>query len=253
MPHATVEGRPARRLRPTKKASDQGSKSGHELQRKYDDAIALYYRSGFSRSVDALLRARHAIGITKIVSLGLGSMSERSKDQPRRFKQLAILKGIAAFFAAAGQSVEIFAQDPSFTKHDAQFLRTLGIQILRTPATSELGEAAHIMDAQTLVYSPFLTLAAYRLLLDSGIPVDFIIGDDFRALRAKWEKTTSEYKEVDRLTKTHISHYQRRALKGDGFWEVDDGPFPMAMYWKFSEARNDLPKRTELEKAKLWS
>ena len=44
---------------------------------------------------------------TKTVSLGLGSLSERTKDQPRRFKQLAVFTAIADAKSDEDRSVAV--------------------------------------------------------------------------------------------------------------------------------------------------
>jgi hypothetical protein len=88
-----------------------------------------------------------------------------------------------------------------------------------------------LVDANTLIYSPFLTLEAYeQLLLQSDRQVKYLVGDDFNALLAKWPKHSAERGQVERLIRTGISQFRRRAASGDGFWEQEDMAFPMAMY-----------------------
>lgn len=212
------------------------------LQKLYDEFRFLYDQSSLSSSMEAMLRARIQPNVTKALSLGLGSLSEKSRDQHRRFKQLAIFLSIADHIRRSSSSrgetpkLELYAQDPTFTRADESFLQSLGIYVLRTPSPSDLGEARHAIDDNTLVYSPFLTIDAYGLLLES-CPVDLLIGDDFSSLLLKWEKHTAEHKEVARLQKLHISRYQKRAVSGSGFWDEEDRAFPMALYRRKPDRR----------------
>jgi hypothetical protein len=135
--------------------------------------------------------------------------------------------------------IEIYAQDPTFTRIDEAFLASLGIQVLRTPSPSDLGEAAHYIDGSTLVYSPFLTIEAYRNVLES-CNIGILVGDDFNALRSKWPKFTPEYDNVERLVKRDLIKYQRRLLSQHSkdenvFWEKEDKVFPMALYSRIQE------------------
>ncbi|KAK7956337.1 uncharacterized protein PG986_005559 [Apiospora aurea] len=123
-----------------------------------------------------------------MVSLGLGILYEKSRDQPRRLKQLAMLLGIADYLRSTSTpEIIVYAQDPNFTKADETRLRSLGVQVLKTSSPSDLGEAGRVIDERTLVYSPFLTVAAHELLLKTSA-MDLLVGDDFNALRSKWEK-----------------------------------------------------------------
>ncbi|KAH8888425.1 hypothetical protein GQ53DRAFT_748859 [Thozetella sp. PMI_491] len=231
MPHATPAPgfRSDMQRAARSKPGQQVSKQFRALQRQYEGARALYDSSSLSQAVDTMLQARNRPAATKAVSLGLGSLSEKSRDMPRRFKQLAIFTAIGDHLRQTAPQFQLYAQDPSFTKVDELFLQTLGIQVLRTPSPSDLGEAQHVIDRDTLVYSPFLTIAAYRLLLES-CPVDLLIGDDFNSLLLKWEKHTTEHKELVQLAKQHVAPFQRRVVNGAGFWEEDDRAFPMALY-----------------------
>jgi hypothetical protein len=172
--------------------------------------------------------------------LGLGSLGA-SKDQARRIKQLVILMAIAAHLRSSttdSHDVSLYAQDPTFTKTDEDFLQSLGIQILKTSSTSDLGEAGRMIHEESLLYSPFLTIDAYRQLFASvttgsglGLVAPMLIGDDFNALKMKWEKKTEEHRDVDALIKAmRARNYQRRVVDGEGFWENTDSPFPMALY-----------------------
>jgi hypothetical protein len=251
MPHATITEFRAEPTKVARKANgpsrQQNSKQLREMQRLYDESKSLFNQSALSNSVENMLRARNRPHVNKAVSLGLGSLSEKSRDQPRRFKQLAIFLAIARHLQPAAQDLQLYAQDPSFTKTDEAFLQSLNIQVLRTPSTLDLGEARRVIDRSTLVYSPFLTINAYGLLLAS-CPVDLLIGDDFNSLLQKWDRHTTEHKEVVQLTKTCISQYQRRAVSGTGFWEEDDRAFPMALYWKKLDRRQ---KGTAAEDAEM--
>ncbi|KAK7927291.1 hypothetical protein PG985_004289 [Apiospora marii] len=201
-----------------------------EIQRLYDEAKLQYDQSSWSSSIEALLGAKSLPAITKIVSLGLGSLYEKSKDQPRRLKQLAMLLGVAEYLRSAScPEINIYAQDPSFTKADEALLRSMGVQVLKTTSPADLGEAGRVIDERTLVYSPFLTIEAYELLLGT-CTVDLLVGDDFNALRSKWKKHTAEHRQVEHLMKSCVSQYQRRSISGNGFWRDDDRHFPMALY-----------------------
>lgn len=193
-----------------------------------------YEASEFSQSIERLLRTTTKgsnAQITRIISLGLGSLTP-IKSQIRRLKQLAIFLAIAdALGRISDKTVALYAQDPTFTRTDEAFLTTLGVSVVRTPSGSELGEAEQLVDETTLIYSPFLTLEAYeQLLLQSNRHVEHLVGDDFNALLAKWPKHTAERDQVEKVMKTGISRFRRRAINGGGFWEDEDKAFPMAMY-----------------------
>lgn len=190
-----------------------------------------------------MLQAKGRPHVKKAISLGLGSLGA-SKDQSRRMKQLVIFMAIVSNLQRATEghpSLPLYAQDPTFDKTDEEFLRMLGIQVLNTPSPSDLGQAGDMIDGETLIYSPFLTISAYGSLLLPGISsspgtetiAPILIGDDFNALKLKWEKKTQEHKDVEVLTKSiRENNYQRRAIRGEGFWLESDSPFPMALYWR---------------------
>jgi hypothetical protein len=192
-----------------------------------------------AQRLQSMMNAKTLPQITKAISLGLGSLGA-SKDQPRRIKQLVIFLAIASYLTSANQSnIPLYAQDPTFTSTDEAFLSAFGIMVLKTPSPSELGQAADLIDSETLVYSPFLTIAAYTSLFVSGskgssIPgskIPVLIGDDFNALKLKWEKRTAEHRDVEVLIKAFKARsYQQRAISGDGFWHDSDHSFPMALY-----------------------
>lgn len=232
----------------------------------YNAARDEFYQSQLPGRLQTMLAARNRPKVNKAISLGLGSLAEASKDQPRRIKQLVIFIAITASMQTSSDLLPLYAQDPTFTKRDEEFLGLLGVQVLRTPSASHLGEAGAIIDVETLVYCPFLTIAAYTLLLgqatsesEKGV-APLVIGDDFNALKIKWEKKTSEYKDIEVLMKAvRLSGYQRRVVSGDGFWKETDYPFPMALYWRQSaqpatvEVREQTRKRpaNKLVKGKL--
>ena len=157
-------------------------------------------------------------------------MVQAKENQPRRLKQLAIFLGIAEAIRQSVASVELYAQDPAFTRADEQLLASLGIKVLRTSSLSDLGEAGAIIDSSTLVYSPFLTVDAYELLLSGKKAANLVIGDDFEALQQKWPKHSAEKHQVDELVKSSVTKYQRRIVKGAGFWDIEDKSFPLALY-----------------------
>jgi hypothetical protein len=173
-----------------------------------------------------------------LLSLGLGSLTSL-KSQTRRLKQLSIFLAIADTLEDALQKpLKLFAQDPDFTKTDEAFLGMFGIAVVRTHSGAELGEARHVIDQRTLVFSPFLTLEAYeQLMLHAGHHVKHIIGDDFNALLEKWPKHSAEEAQVKRVMKAGILRYRRQAIIVDGFWEESDSAFPMAMYSDRGAAR----------------
>ncbi|KAK8127730.1 hypothetical protein PG984_008838 [Apiospora sp. TS-2023a] len=211
-----------------------------EIQRLYDQAKLQYNQSSWSSSIETLLGAKVLPTVTKIVSLGLGSLHEKSKDQPRRLKQLAMLLGVAEYLRSASTvEINLYAQDPGFTKADEALLRSMGVQVLKTASPSDLGEAGRVIDGETLVYSPFLTIEAYELLL-ATCAMGLLVGDDFNALRSKWEKRTAEHRQVEHLVKSGVSQYQKRSIKGDGFWSDNDRPFPMALYSRDHRVRRQV-------------
>jgi hypothetical protein len=144
-------------------------------------------------------------------------------------KQLVIFLSIAEHLQSQDPKINIYAQDPAFSAVDEQFLQSLGIKILHTPSTTNLGGAARYINGSTLVYCPFLTLEAYELLF--ATTVNTFISDDFNALRIKWPKYSAERKEVEQLLKQYVQQAKRRPLIEDNeFWNVEIKPFPMAMY-----------------------
>ncbi|KAL5410819.1 hypothetical protein PMIN03_005191 [Paraphaeosphaeria minitans] len=199
------------------------------------DLESSYATSNFAKNIEKqllFLTKSTTTSFGRIVSLGLGSLSSTERGQTRRLKQLALLLAIQNTLQKQTKApIEVYAQDPTFTKQDEALLRSLGIQILRTASGSSLGEAADVIDASTLIYSPFLTLEAYeKLLVESRRPVQYVIGDDFNALLDKWPKYSAERTQVQKVAKAALGRYRRKAIMGDGFWEESDGAFPMAVY-----------------------
>jgi len=213
------------------------SSRDQQLYNIFSDIQTLYTSSKLSQTVTKHITSTFTKSTTTpiktLLSLGLGSPTTPSKNQSRILKQLAIFLAISTSLEAAGHSVQLYAQDPIFTRADESFLSSLGISISRTTRGSELGEAVSLIDSSTVVYSPFLTLEAYEALLlhgAAGEKVRYLIGDDFEKLMAKWPKFSEERKQVTRLVKGAVGAYRRRALGGDGFWEEGDVAFPMALY-----------------------
>ncbi|RSL87219.1 hypothetical protein CEP51_002378 [Fusarium floridanum] len=216
-----------------------------QLSRLYDDAMDLFNQSALAASFEDMLNVKNRPRITRLVSLGLGSLLD-SKDQQRRIKQLVIFMAIASHLTlpmSDESSVTLSAQDPTFTAIDEAFLNSLGITVLKTPSSSDLGDAGQMINEETLVYSPFLTIATYKLLFShslytstqslSGSKIPILVSDDFNALKLKWDKRTSEHRDVETLIKGAKSgNYRRRAVNGEGFWAESDRPFPLAIYWR---------------------
>ncbi|OSS43978.1 hypothetical protein B5807_11433 [Epicoccum nigrum] len=193
----------------------------------------LYNQSQLPGSVNRQLQAIGKIGapVTRMISLGLGSLLV-TKGHARRLKQLVILLSIRKYLQdGRKEPIEIYAQDPTFTRSDETLLAAFGVQILRTASGSDLGEAASFITPSTIVYSPFLTLEAYeQLILKTSVPMHYLIGDDFDALLQKWPKRSAERRQVEVLVKTGLSKYRRKAVAGAGFWTEEDETFPMAVY-----------------------
>ncbi|KAF2670246.1 hypothetical protein BT63DRAFT_232748 [Microthyrium microscopicum] len=214
------------------------------LQRLLDESIVLYHQSSLSKTIFSTLRYKQRTPINNVISLGLGSLT--SQDQSRRIKQLTIFLAISEELESLSKtSIKLYAQDPTFTKIDEAFLQSLGINILRTPSPSMLGEAEHYISEKSLVYSPFLTIQAYQSLFNSS-PMGMLIGDDFNALNLKFSKFTEDYEDVDRLVRHELVKYQRRSLVQDSkvdpsFWDKEDKMFPMALYRR--EARISSSQR----------
>ncbi|KAM0346232.1 hypothetical protein ACHAPU_005657 [Fusarium lateritium] len=233
----------------SRKGNAWSGKQLQQLSRLYEDALDIYSQSALAKTVEDMLQTKSRPRITKIVSLGLGSLLD-AKDQQRRIKQLVVLMAIASHLSSPTDGInmlQIYAQDPTFTAADETFLQSLGIAVLKTPSIATLGEAGRMMDGETLVYSPFLTLETYKLLLSSSqasnisMNVPILISDDFNSLRLKWDKRTTERKDVEGLIQgARTSNYRRRAVNGEGFWTVADRPFPMALYWR-QATQNDSP------------
>ncbi|KAH8712067.1 hypothetical protein GQ44DRAFT_730803 [Phaeosphaeriaceae sp. PMI808] len=194
----------------------------------------LYKESELSRTISRQLQGtlkNSAIPITRILSLGLGSLHD-AKGHVRRLKQLTILLALQNILQnSLGESVEIYAQDPSFTRADQTFLTSLGIHLSRTSSGASLGEAAALISPSTLIYSPFLTIEVYELLLVAPqVPVSHIFGDDFSALQNKWPRHSEERKQIERLVKSGLGEFRRRAINSKDFWLEADESFPMALY-----------------------
>lgn len=181
--------------------------------------------------------------VDRILSLGLGSLHVK-KDRSRRLKQLALLIALRQHLSGmTGKSVDIFAQDPDFTRADEAFLGMLNINILHTPSGSSLGEASQVISPSTLIYSPFLTIEVYEQLMDqSGLPIQYVFGDDFNALLKKWPKHSEERKQVEAVIRMGLSKFQRKATKGAGFWTEEDVAFPMAIYTRPRDGKPDRLK-----------
>ncbi len=162
MPHAVEQ---STRSTGTPKAKASSSRELRQLHTIYNQTKDRYLESNLSLTITRLLEFKTRPAVTKLVSLGLGSL--KSMEQTRSIKQLAIFLATAEQLRQQNPRIEIYAQDPSFSKTDEAFLQTLGVHILSTPSATELGEAAQYIDKSTLVYSPFLTLEAYRLLFST--------------------------------------------------------------------------------------
>jgi len=209
-----------------------------QLHTLYLNIRTRYLPSNLNLSISRLLESKTRPTVTKVVSLGLGSF--KSADQNRRIKQLTILIAISEQLRQYTPEIEIYAQDPSFSKIDEAFLQSFGVHILRTPSATDLGEAAQYIDESTLVYSPFLTLEAYQLLFSTKT-INFFIGDDFDALRVKWPKHTSGRNEAEVLFRKFIQSLRKRIIsRDDEFWDPEDKPFPMAMYSNASQRGKKL-------------
>ncbi|KAM0425803.1 hypothetical protein ACHAPT_009054 [Fusarium lateritium] len=224
------------------------SRQSNQLSQLYDEAMDLYNQSALAASIEDMLNVKNRPRITRLVSLGLGSLLD-SKDQQRRIKQLVIFMAIASHFTlpmSEKSSVMLYAQDPTFTAIDEAFLHRLGITVLKTPSSSDLGDAGQMINEETLVYSPFLTIATYKLLFSQSLhtstqsssgsaKIPILVSDDFNALRLKWDKRTDERRDVEGLIRGAKSgNYHRRAVNGEGFWAESDRPFPLALYWRQS-------------------
>jgi hypothetical protein len=239
MPHAVEVEEPVRARQPAKTKATS-SRELRQLYIQYNKIRNHYLESNAFLSITRLLESKNRPTVTKAISLGLGSL--HSADQSRRIKQLVIFLAIAEQLRQHNPSVELYAQDPSFSKIDEAFLQSLGVHILSTPSAIELGDATQVIDNSTLVYCPFLTLEAYRLLLDTG-NLNFFIGDNFDVLRNKWPKHSPARNEAESLLRRFMNGFQKRTIDHDaGFWNVEDRSFPMAMYWSTSRRQQARPR-----------
>jgi hypothetical protein len=244
MPHANAFERPAQSTRTTN-TKLSSSRETRQLQILYNKIQHRYIESNFPASINHFIDSKNNPRITRIVSLGLGSLT-KSTDQSRRIKQLVILLAIAERLRMSQPSLEIYAQDPSFSKIDEAFLQTQDVHILSTSSATELGQAAQYIDGNTLVYSPFLTLEAYELFFSTG-SFNFFIGDDFDALRIKWPKRSTGWKEAESISRRYVQDFRKRAITDeDGFWDGEDKPFPMAMYYKTSHRHQSKQPKAKL-------
>lgn len=235
MPHATQDIAVSSSQRKARQKSKVKSLPRELLQLTTQllDLQDLYNQSQLRTTMNRQLHTITKAGppITCIVSLGLGSLIV-TKGQPRRLKQLAILLAIRDHLQQEReQHIEVYAQDPTFTRIDETLLASLGIQMLRTPSGSDLGEAASFVTPHTLVYSPFLTVEAYeQLIIIKGNSLRYLVGDDFDALLKKWPKQTVERRQIERVLKLGLSKYRRKMVTQKSFWLAEDETFPMAVY-----------------------
>jgi SRR1 len=213
----------------TSKTKTSLTREHRQLHILYDETRTRYLESNIALLIRQLLASKNTSGVTRIVSLGLGSL--KSTEQSRRIKQLTIFLAIAEQLRQKSPKIEIYAQDPSFSKIDESFLQSLGVNILSTPSATELGEAAEYINESTLVYCPFLTLEAYQLFFAAGC-LNHFIGDDFDALRIRWPKRSAGWNEAESLSRQFVQGLRKRVIGGDdGFWDANDKPFPMAIYY----------------------
>lgn len=245
MPHAiadVVDVSPNLHIRSKLKPKSQ-SREARSLSVQLDRYQSRYEDSRLAQTIHRQLSAmlKNAQGpIMKVLSLGLGSLLV-AKGQSRRLKQLVILLAIRDILRQRlGISIQVYAQDPTFTRKDESFLENLGIRILRTPSGSELGEASIVLDTSTLVYSPFLTLEAYGQLLGDERSVQYLFGDDFDALLHKWPKQSAERMEVEEIVKNGLGSYRRRSVVDEDFWTTEDSTFPMAIYERSKKNRKRM-------------
>jgi hypothetical protein len=208
---------------------------------RLEELQELYQQSQLSRTITRQLQATLKSAsppINKVLSLGPGKLHVL-KGQSRRLKQLTMRLAIRETLErTSGSSIEVYAQDPTFTRADEAFLTNLDIHILRTPSRYELGEAASILGPSTLAYSPFLTLDTYEhLLVNKASPVRYLVGDDFSALLGKWRKHSAERAQVQGMMNSGLMKYRRRVVDGDGFWIIEYETFPMAVYESINEEK----------------
>lgn len=225
---------PPQRRKPLKSKAKLVSRDVQRLLTTLEEVQILYQSSQFAMGVAKYLPTalkRSPVEITRLLSLGLGSLLV-TKSQSRRLKQIAILLAIRSELEVSSVApIEIYAQDPTFTRLDEAFLASLDIKISHTSSGSSLGEAATLISPKTMIYSPFLTIEAYeQLLMHQRLPIPLILGDDFDALSVKWPKHSEERKQLEVVMKLGLSRYRRRSIQGHGFWTEEDGAFPMAMY-----------------------
>ena len=230
-PHATPRPKPHNTKKPSK------NRTVSHLLSQLDAYQTLYHASPLALTLTTRLRNIQKTTftpLTRILSLGLGTLSAPQKGQTRRLKQLAILLGLRdTLHQLSGTRIQLYAQDPTFSRADEALLSSLDVQIVRTGSAAELGEAEGVLGAQTLVYAPFLTLDAYECLLVEArarAEVRYLLGDDFEALAAKWPRYSAERGQVERVMKLGLARYRRRRVGGEGFWTEEDQSFPMAWY-----------------------
>jgi hypothetical protein len=242
MPHA-VQAEQSNQSTRTSKTKASTSREHRQLHTIYNETRTRYIESNLSLSISHLLESKNHPTVTRIVSLGLGSL--KSADQARRIKQLTVFLAIGEQLRQREPKIMLYAQDPSFSKVDEAFLQSLGVNILSTPSATELGEAAQYINELTLVYCPFLTLEAYQLFFATG-SLNYFIGDDFDALRIKWPKRSAGWNEAESLSRRFVQGLRKRMIGGgDGFWDAEDNPFPMAMYYS-SQRHQDKQTRAKL-------
>ena len=228
MPHAVELEQPTRTTRAPKSKGTSSPRELRQLHTLYSELRSQYLESDLSHTISRLLETKNRPAVTKLVSLGLGSF--KSVDQTRRIKQLVIFLALADQLQQHQRGLQIYAQDPSFSKTDEAFLQSLGVHILCTHSATAAGEAAQHIDESTLVYCPFLTLEAYQLFFAAGA-LNYFIGDDFDALRVKWPKHSAGSNDAELVFRQHVQALRKRAISaGDGFWDAEDKPFPMAVY-----------------------
>ncbi|KJX93123.1 hypothetical protein TI39_contig4392g00003 [Zymoseptoria brevis] len=149
-----------------------------KLNLEFQTKTKAYRQTTCHRTVTQILdRIRPDSGwkLNKALCLGIGSLSRENFECRRRTMwQFVVFHDLVEQMRGEGLVLEVFAQEPSFTELDVEFLDILGVKVLETrlgDGTMGLGLAKEQLGEGTLVYEPFIDMNAVMLeeLMSAGV------------------------------------------------------------------------------------
>jgi hypothetical protein len=141
-----------------------------KMSLEFQAKLKAYRQTNCRRTVTQILsRTRPESGwaLRTAICLGVGSLSRENIECRRRSMwQFVVFHDLLEQLRESGLVLEIFAQEPSFTELDQDFLRALGVEVLASSlgdGTTGLGSAKEKLGDTTLVYEPFVDMNAAML------------------------------------------------------------------------------------------